>query len=174
MRLVSLLLLPILFILTVMIVPSLALKPDVSINIGEGAEVLGKSVEYGKKIEFRVRICVKSTSPVPLDGFHIVISFRKPDGKWLFAEKTVNDYIPIGKCKDYNFRLDYVADQIGTWKYIVSLYTKDKEHKLDEEEGTFEVYGLPEAEVDVLEIVSWAVAASMAITGVALIASRIL
>ncbi|HID01003.1 MAG TPA: hypothetical protein EYP05_06690 [Piscirickettsiaceae bacterium] len=155
--------------------PSLALKPDVTISEVEDARLLGgKKILLGQKIEFKIKICVRSDSPVPLDGFHIVITLKKPSGKILYAKQTVNDYIPIGRCENYNFKLNYKADQVGTWKYWVSLYTKDQKYKLDEISGTFEVVGIPKAELEVLDIVGWATASSMIITGLALALTRII
>ena len=168
-----------LFILFLLVVnPASAQVPNVYISEIEEAELLGKRKIYlGEKIEFRVKICVMSDSPSPLNGFHIVITLRKPNGKYLFGEGTVNDYIPIGKCKKYNFRLNYAPDQVGTWKYWISLYTKDKKHKLCEVSGTFEVVEkpkLPKVKIEVLDIVGWTTALSMMITGLALALSRII
>jgi len=157
-----------------LVTPVFALKPGAYISEINGAELLSYKIPLWKKIQFAVKVCVLKDSPVPLDGFTIKIKVKRPDGLWKEFEQTFNDKIPIGECRNYVIKTNIIADKVGTWHYVVSLYTKDKQHKLDEVSGTFEVVGVPKAEVEVMKIVGWAVASSMMVTGLTLALSRII
>ena len=174
MKLSSLFIYILLILFLLLATPVFALKPEAYISEINGAELLSYKIPFGKKIQFAVKVCVLKDSPVPLDGFRIEIILKKPNGIWQHFDRTYNDKISIGECKNYLIKLDVVADVVGIWHYDLSLYTKDGKHLLDKVSGSFEVCGLPKAKVEVIEIVGWVVASSMMVTGLALALSRII
>jgi hypothetical protein len=124
-------------------------------------------VEQGDKIAVKVDISLASNSPVPLNGYWIKITLRKPSNaiveKWF--DKT-SDVISPGSGKSITCYTGVVADELGTWDVFAYLYDKDKQVQLDYDETQFTVVEkTPIVYITIKQIVGYATAAVILIGG---------
>lgn len=121
-------------------------------------------VEKGKYIRVVVSIGVHCESPASLDGFWLKMIFTKPSGrtvtKWFDYSTT---YIP--KCtfgKQFTIDTGVLADEVGTWKLVVELWTKDKSARINYDSTTFNVkQALPAAYINIQSVVGYVMVAAI-------------
>ena len=143
-------------------------------------------VPQGQMIKFIVTVSVAPDSPVPLDGFWLVVWLTKPsrDNVVKYFDFT-NVYIGIGKSEIISLKTGVVADEIGTWSYKIWLFGKDRKQAYAYTSGTFNVVvpatptptptpaPKPKAEVTVNEVAGYTALAGMFVAAIYLILSRI-
>jgi len=150
--------------------PALAEQISVSVEPSGVKEFWGiTDVEKGKEVCLKVTI--KNTGNIALEGFYIKFWLKKPDGtetdaKWL----PFSDVLQPGDSVNYKILTGTTADQVGTWTAYVELYTYDKEHLLDSDSKDFEVVEqVPQAEITITDVVGYTAAGSMLVAGLYLL-----
>jgi len=125
-------------------------------------------VELGKKIQLKVKVSVASDSPVDLDGFWIVVYFKRPSGGFTLPEwfDFTDEYISKGSSKSYTLKTSTEADELGTWTAYVTLKDKDKSVTLDQDSKDFKVTAKPEATITIEEITGYSAVAGLIAAGI--------